>query len=104
MTITIISVGEMMLRGVNNLAKAALAQQIHIQGLSAHIQRLSVECSRVLSYIPSLIFFFYTLVPLSPLQGNIHSAISEWTVIDMLVSMDSGYVTLLQNCAHTYRC
>ena len=33
-----------------------------------------------------------------------HSVISEWTVIDTHGPMDSGYVTLLQNCACAHRC
>ena len=44
----------------------------------------------------SVIFSFYALVPLSPLQGNIHSAISEWIVIDRLAPVDSAYL-------HCYR-
>lgn len=52
--------GHRLFAGKQRLLVPALAQGIHIQ-------RLSSECSGVLSYIPSLIFLFYACVPLSPL-------------------------------------
>ena len=43
-----------------HLFMLALAHKIHIQ-------RLSLECNGPLSYTPSVIFYFYTLISFSPI-------------------------------------
>ena len=61
-------------------------------------------CSGALSYIPSIIFFFYTLIPLSPLEDNIHSVNPGWMVYVRKLHVDADYVLLPQiyACAHKY--
>ena len=69
------------------LSVLALAQWIYIQ-------RLSPELSGVLSYIPSIIFFVYTLVLLYPLYDNMHPVNSTWMIYVTKLHMDTDYFFL----------